>query len=405
MTVMHPPGPSQPSLRRFGNWGAIKQVSLRERFSDRARRVFRLANQEAQRLRHASVGAEHVLLGLFRDHSGVAAFALKNLRIDQAAISAEVERLIHPGMGTPVADNLPRAPDAERVIEYAIEEAQNLNHNYVGTEHILLGLLREKEGVAARVLRKFAVDLDEARAEITRILQQSADHVQTGDVLKSDIGTQTTEADMQFFLGLYRSAVDFYQPKIEKRTGVSLGKISIWDYGQLHCHVIRNLKRRLGFIRALLYRRRIKSYSESIGMTYADRSHNCGASYYRNAIYVSFASGTAHDYAIAELTVHELSHALWEKLEGVPLDENWRGAKTPASAEHEKFRLLIEGYAMYAQTIWFRDLYPACLRNNLDYARLDRKSIYFRGFQRIKELVEQSGQQVLLEIPQRWRSL
>lgn len=380
-------------------------MPIHQRFTERARRVLQLANQEARGLQHTSVGSEHILLALSKDARGVAACALNNVHVDPSVIAEEVERLVHPGICIPVAENLPHTPAAERVIQSAIEEAQYLNHNYVGTEHILLGLLREREGITARVLRESGVSLKEVRAEITRLLQQSADHAQTGAVVSSRAGPQPTEAEMEFFLAVYRNAVDFYQPKIEKRTQVSLGRISIWDYGQLHCHVIRNLKRRLGFIRALLYRRCIKSYSESIGITYADNSRKCGASYYRNAIYVSFASGTAHDYAIAELTVHELSHALWEELEGVPLDENWQGVKRLAPAEHEKFRLLLEGYAMYAQTVWFHDLYPTSVRNNLHYARLDRKSIYNRGFQRIKELVKQSGEQVLLEIPQRWKAL
>jgi len=380
-------------------------VSLRERFSDRARKVFQLANEEARRLRHASVEVDHVLLGLFRDDSGVAAYALQNLHLDQAAIAVEVERLLYRGMDASAADNLPRAPSADRVIDNAIEEAQLLNHRYVGTEHILLALLREKEGVSPRVLRKFGAGLEKTRTEIVKILQASADPARAAGLHRSYIASHTTDGDKEFFLGLYRSAVGFYQPKIEKRTGIPLGAISVWDYGQLHPHVVCDLKRRLGFIRALLYRHRIRNYSQAVGIAYADNAHECGASYYRNAIYVSFVSGTAHDYAIAELTVHELSHALWEKLAGVPLDEHWRGTKKLASTDHERFRLLVEGYAMYAQTVWFRDFYPLCLRNNLGFARLDHKSVYFRGFKRIQELVKESGQQVLLEIPSRWQSL
>ncbi len=377
-------------------------MSLRQRFSKRARRVFQAASQEARRLNNSRVEAEHVLLGLLRDDSGVAAHAMENLQIDRTAISIEVERLVHRGLNPHGADNPPRAPSAEHVIEYAIEEAKKLSHDYVGTEHILLGLLRESEGVVARVLEKSGVVLNEVRAEITRILQPSAD--QTKAVARPSAGTTPKKTETEFFLAVYRSAIDFYQPRIEKRTGVSLGKISVWDYGQLHCHVIRNLKRRLGFIRALLHRRRIKSYSEQIGMTCADRAHHCGASYYRNGIYVSFLSGTAHEHAIAEITVHELSHALWEKIEGVPLDENRRGAKRVSRPEYEKFVLLLEGYAMYAQTVWFRDLYPPSARNKV-YARLNHESVYCRGCQRIEELVRDSGEQVLLEIPQRWRTL
>lgn len=379
-------------------------MSLRDRFSDRARRTFQLANQEARKLRHASIEAEHVLLGLLRDDSGVAAYALKSLHFDHATIAMEVERLLHPGMGS-ISHNLPCAPSADRVIGYAIEEARRLNHNYVGTEHILLALLREQEGVTARVLKKVGADLDRARAEIVRILEESSDPDRAEELFRTRIVANTTDADKEFFLGLYRSAVGFYQPKIEKRTGVSLGPIGIWDYGQLHPHVVRDLKQRLGFIRALLYRRRIRNYSQAIGSIYADKARECGASYYRNAMYVSFVSGTAHDCAIAEVAVHELSHALWEKLAGEWLDEQLRVAEQRTPADHNKLELLVEGFAVYAQTVWFRDFYPACLRDNLHLAPSDRKSVYFRGFTWIQELVKQSGPQVLLEIPRQWKSL
>jgi ATP-dependent Clp protease ATP-binding subunit ClpC len=103
-----------------------------------------LANQEAQRLNHEHVGTEHILLGLVKEGFGVAASVLKNLDIDLQKVRAEVERIVEPGTHM-AAMGTWHTPAAKKVIEYAIEEARNLNHNYVGTEHLLLGLLREKK--------------------------------------------------------------------------------------------------------------------------------------------------------------------------------------------------------------------------------------------------------------------
>src|SRR5512137_1652083 len=123
-----------------------------ERFTDRARKVMQLANQEAQRFNHEYIGTEHILLGLVKEGSGVAANVLKNLDVDLRKIRLEVEKLVQSGPEMVTMGKLPQTPRAKKVIEYSMEEARNLNHNYVGTEHILLGLLREQEGVAAQVL-------------------------------------------------------------------------------------------------------------------------------------------------------------------------------------------------------------------------------------------------------------
>src|SRR5262245_1444228 len=141
-----------------------------ERFTDRARKVMQLANQEAQRLNHEYIGTEHVLLGLVKEGSGVAANVLKNLDIDLRKIRLEVEKLVQssPEVGTP--GKLPQTPRAKKVIEYSIEEARNLNHNYVGTEHLLLGLLREQEGVAAQVLMNLGLRLEDVREEVLNLL-------------------------------------------------------------------------------------------------------------------------------------------------------------------------------------------------------------------------------------------
>ncbi|HEY2787157.1 MAG TPA: ATP-dependent Clp protease ATP-binding subunit [Fimbriiglobus sp.] len=143
-----------------------------ERFTDRARKVMQLANQEAQRFNHEYIGTEHVLLGLVKEGSGVAANVLKNLDIDLRRVRLEVERIVQPGPGGDqvVMGRLPHTPRAKKVIEYSVEEARNLNHNYVGTEHLLLGLLREQEGVAAQVLMNLGLKLEDVREEVLNLL-------------------------------------------------------------------------------------------------------------------------------------------------------------------------------------------------------------------------------------------
>jgi len=141
-----------------------------ERFTDRARKVMQLANQEAQRFNHEYIGTEHILLGLIKEGSGVAANVLKNLDVDLRKIRLEVEKLVQSGPDMVTMGKLPQTPRAEKVIEYSMEEARNLNHNYVGTEHILLGLLREQEGVAAQVLMNLGLKLEDVREEVLNLL-------------------------------------------------------------------------------------------------------------------------------------------------------------------------------------------------------------------------------------------
>jgi ATP-dependent Clp protease ATP-binding subunit ClpC len=141
-----------------------------ERFTDRARKVMQLANQEAQRFNHEYIGTEHILLGLIKEGSGVAANVLKNLDVDLRKIRLEVEKLVQSGPDMVTMGKLPQTPRAKKVIEYSMEEARNLGHNYVGTEHILLGLLREQEGVAAQVLMNLGLKLEEVREEVLNLL-------------------------------------------------------------------------------------------------------------------------------------------------------------------------------------------------------------------------------------------
>src|SRR5580658_8928913 len=146
-----------------------------ERFTDRARKVMQLANQEAQRFNHEYIGTEHILLGLVKEGSGVAANVLKNLDIDLRKIRLEVEKIVQSGPDMVTMGKLPQTPRAKKVIEYSIEEARNLNHNYVGTEHLLLGLLREQEGVAAQVLINLGLKLEDVREEVLNLLGHNMD--------------------------------------------------------------------------------------------------------------------------------------------------------------------------------------------------------------------------------------
>ena len=146
-----------------------------ERFTDRARKVMALANQEAQRFNHEYIGTEHILLGLVKEGSGVGATVLKNLDVDIKKLRLEVEKLVKSGPDMVTMGKLPQTPRAKKVIEYAIEEARALNHNYVGTEHILLGLLRESEGIAAQVLMNLGLKLEDVRQEVLNLLGAGVD--------------------------------------------------------------------------------------------------------------------------------------------------------------------------------------------------------------------------------------
>jgi len=148
-----------------------------ERFTDRARKVMALANQEAQRFNHEYVGTEHILLGLVKEGSGVGATVLKNLDVDIKKLRLEIEKLVKSGPDMVTMGKLPQTPRAKKVIEYAIEEARALNHNYVGTEHILLGLVKEGSGVGANVLD---VDLRKVRLEVEKLVKSGPETVTMG---------------------------------------------------------------------------------------------------------------------------------------------------------------------------------------------------------------------------------
>jgi ATP-dependent Clp protease ATP-binding subunit ClpC len=139
-------------------------------FTDRVRKVLAMAREEAIRLQHDYVGTEHILLGLIREGEGVAAAVLTNLNVDLDQIHERVEESVRKGKATIALGELPYTSRAKKVLEFAMSEAREFNHSYVGTEHLLLGLLREEKGIAAQVLNSLGVTLDEARAETLKVL-------------------------------------------------------------------------------------------------------------------------------------------------------------------------------------------------------------------------------------------
>ncbi len=161
-----------------------------EKFSERARRVLSLAQEEAQRFNHNYIGTEHILLGLVRETDGVAARVLGSLGVELSKVRSAVEFIIGRGE-RPSPGDIGLTPRAKKVIELAVDEARRLSHHYIGTEHLLIGIMREGEGVAAGVLESLGVSLDKVRAETTRILNQS---VSQGHSQRSG-GTRTPTLD------------------------------------------------------------------------------------------------------------------------------------------------------------------------------------------------------------------
>ena len=144
-----------------------------ERFTDRARRVVVLAQEEARLLNHNYIGTEHLLLGLIHEGEGIAAEALQSLGISLEAVRAQVEEIIGQGQSAPTG-HIPFTPRAKKVFELSLREALQLGHNYIGTEHLLLGLIREGEGVAAQVLVKLGADLARVRQQVVQLLSSYA---------------------------------------------------------------------------------------------------------------------------------------------------------------------------------------------------------------------------------------
>ena len=140
------------------------------RFTERARKVIILAKEEARRFNHDYIGTEHILLGLIREGEGVAAAVLQKIGVSLENIRLEVEKLVQPGPTTQIIGDIPFTPRAKKALELAAEEARALGHNYIGTEHILLGLIREGEGIASQVLLNLGMDLNTVRNEVMELL-------------------------------------------------------------------------------------------------------------------------------------------------------------------------------------------------------------------------------------------
>ena len=163
-----------------------------EKFSERARRVLSLAQEEAQRFNHSYISTEHILLGLVRETDGVAAKVLASLGVEPNKVRSAVEFIIGRGEHS-AGGEIGLTPRAKKVIELAVDEARRLNHHYIGTEHLLIGLMREGEGVAAGVLESLGVNLDKVRAETSRILTQTVQQSQSGGSGRT--GTKTPTLD------------------------------------------------------------------------------------------------------------------------------------------------------------------------------------------------------------------
>ncbi len=161
-----------------------------DRFTDRAKKVMSLARQEAQKFNHEYIGTEHILLGLVQEGNGVAASVLTKMNVDLEKIRQEVEKIVKSGPSMATMSNLPFTPRAKKVLELAMEEASQLGHNYIGTEHLLLGLIKENEGIAAQVLLNLRVKLDEVRQQVLEFL--GADTSGEEDMDAGDIGSGGT---------------------------------------------------------------------------------------------------------------------------------------------------------------------------------------------------------------------
>jgi ATP-dependent Clp protease ATP-binding subunit ClpA len=155
--------------RRVAGARSVVSGAVFERFSERARQVVVLAQDEARALGHDYIGTEHILLGLLREEEGIGARVLENLGITVEEVRAQVVRVVGPGDETPTGQ-IPFTPRAKKVLELSLREALSLGHNHIGTEHVLLGLVRENQGVAARILLDFGADAETIRNEVIRAL-------------------------------------------------------------------------------------------------------------------------------------------------------------------------------------------------------------------------------------------
>jgi len=179
-----------------------------EKFTDSARKVLQLANQEAQRFNHAIVGTEHVLLGLVKEGYGVAATSLRNLSVDPRKIRLEVEKLVVAGPDMVTMGTLPHTESLTAAIQAAIQESANLKHTYVGTEHILLGLLADPNHISSDVLMNLGVNLNDLRTEIMELLGHGKSVAISEAVDSSASNTWSVEVVMPESAARYRITVE-----------------------------------------------------------------------------------------------------------------------------------------------------------------------------------------------------
>lgn len=231
------------------------------------------------------------------------------------------------------------------------------------------------------------------------ILLEMHRHTEAGESEPSTTpptSSQLSALDREFYLGLYRYAVRRYQPVIEKRTGTDLGRIAVKDIAEFRTDRLAYLERYInrgwnGFLRRLGLGWRVESCRAWAEHSASRIAPEIGAVYAHNSFYVSFTLGTMfHEDAVARTTVHELAHCLWERLGGRFLDSP---------------QLVIEGYAVYAERVWFRDSYPVWLRNRLASERLDETNSYTKGMRAIEKLVDKWGEWILLKVPRDWQKL
>jgi ATP-dependent Clp protease ATP-binding subunit ClpC len=184
-----------------------------ERFTDRARRVVVLAQQEARRLDHNYIGTEHILLGLIHEGEGVAAKALDSLGISLQAVRQQVEEIIGRGEQAP-SGHIPFTPRAKKVLELSLRESQQLGHDYIGTEHILLGLVREGDGVAAQVLDKLGADLNRVRQQVIQLLH--------GHQAKQPLSARSTAGELRLLpaVNARLEAVEQRLAAVEQQVGI-----------------------------------------------------------------------------------------------------------------------------------------------------------------------------------------
>jgi ATP-dependent Clp protease ATP-binding subunit ClpA len=188
-----------------------------ERFTERARRVVVLAQEEARVLDHDYIGTEHILLGLIHEGEGVAAKALESLGISLQAVRGEVEEIIGQGQSAPTG-HIPFTPRAKKVLELSLRETLELGHNYLGTEHILLGLIREGEGVAAQVLAKLGASLDRVRQQVIQLLSGYP-----GEVVAEQTEARTLLVRMTVPAELLEAEEQLAQVRQEKQAAIDRG--------------------------------------------------------------------------------------------------------------------------------------------------------------------------------------